>query len=191
MEREAPARCIILHGCPDASHDTTYDQHWIPWASRALCEHGFIVETPRLPEPWNPDYERFKEAFERLRIDERTILIGHSCSASFLVRWLGENRHRIAHLILVAPSKQPEHQTRAAFYTYPIDATIAERVRNITIFTANDEEPQGIRSAAAFSEALGGELIVLENHGHYTFADMQSEAFPELIEAILRSDRDS
>jgi predicted alpha/beta hydrolase family esterase len=191
MERsEAPThtRCIILHGCPDTERDSTYDQHWIPWAVRELRARGVSVALPRLPEPWNPDYDRFKARFEHHHIDKDAILIGHSCSASFLVRWLAESNQHIAQLILVAPWREPDHPSRSAFYRYPIDPKIANHVGRITIFSSDDEEPIGIETARALHEALGGELIILEKHGHYTYGDMHSEAFPELIETILASD---
>ncbi len=53
------------------------------------------------------------------------------------------------------------------------------------MFTANDEDPEGKESLKIFHEALGGEIIDLKNHGHYTLGDMGTEEFPELLKAIL------
>ena len=189
--KQSLGTCVLVHGCPDAPEkgprQRTYDKHWIPWVARELTARGVQVQTPLMPEPWKPKYERFKKTFEKLNVTEDTVLVGHSCGCAFLVRWLGETKQRIKKLILVAPWKVPrkDDSTRKAFYTYPIDRTIAARVGEIVIFTADDEEPDGKKSVQLYRDALGGKLIELKNHGHYTFDDMGTAAFPELLAQIV------
>jgi predicted alpha/beta hydrolase family esterase len=87
-------------------------------------------------------------------------------------------------LILVAPWKIPDKddEFRKLFYEYPIDESIKTRVGDIVMFTANDEEDEGKKSLKIFHKALGGKIIELPNHGHYTQGDMGTEKFPELLE---------
>ena len=187
-------KCIIIHGCPSDVEKAmdpkrrTYDKHWIPWTKKQLIANGIETETPLMPSPWYPDYEKFKAEFEKYNVDENTILIGHSCGCAFLVRWLGETKKKIFKLILVAPWKIPDKDDkyRKKFYTYPIDETIKERAKEIVMFTADDEEEDGKKSLKIFHEALDGEIIELKGRGHYTLNDMRTEEFPELIEVILR-----
>ncbi len=54
------------------------------------------------------------------------------------------------------------------------------------MFTANDEESTGKASLRIFHQALGGEVIELQGHGHYTMGDMGTQEFPELLEAIVK-----
>ena len=166
----------------------TYDKHWIPWAKRELTTRGIKTETPPMPMPWEPDYEKFKKEFEKYKVDENTILIGHSCGCAFLVRWLGETKNKILKLILVAPWKIPDKDDkfRMAFYTYQIDGTIKNRTKEIVIFTSDNEEDDGKKSLNIFREVLGGDIIELKNHGHYTFNDMGTEEFPELVGVVLK-----
>lgn len=185
--------CIIIHGCPSDEERAlnpqtrTYDKHWIPWTKKELATKGIKMETPLMPEPWAPDYEKFKKEFEKHEITEDTILIGHSCGCAFLVRWLGETKQKIKKLIMVAPWKIPNEgdKLREAFYIYPIDETIKERVGEIAIFTADDEKEDGKKSLQIFHEALDGKIIELKGNGHYTMGDMKTEEFPELLEEIL------
>ena len=187
-------KCIIIHGCPSDVEKAmnpekrTYDKHWIPWTKKQLIANGIETETPLMPSPWQPDYEKFKRTFEKYAIDENTILIGHSCGCAFLVRWLGETKKKIFKLILVAPWKIPDKDDkfRKEFYTYPIDETIKERVKEIVMFTADDEEDDGKESLKIFHKSLGGEIIELKGRGHYCLEDMGTEEFPELIKVILR-----
>jgi len=54
------------------------------------------------------------------------------------------------------------------------------------MFTADDEEDDGKKSLKIFHEALGGKIIELKEHGHYTLGDMKTEKFPELLREILK-----
>lgn len=178
--------CIIIHGCTSVEEDISYDRHWIPWTRETLSAQGIATFTPTMPEPWRPDYEKWKEELEKLNIDEHTALVGHSCGAAFLVRWLGDSKRRVSKLILVAPWKiAGEQSLKKPFYEYPIDGTIASRVGEIVMFTADNEEDHGKESLKIFHDALGGEIVLLKGHGHYTFDDMQTEEFPELLEKIV------
>ena len=164
-----------------------YDKHWIPWTKKELEKRGFKVTVPSMPSSWEPDYKKFKNEFEKNKVTENTVLIGHSCGSAFLVRWLGETKKKISKLILVAPWKILDYddEYRKNFYTYPIDQTIPSRVGEIIMFTADDEEADGKESLKIFHDALGGKIIELKGHGHYTLGDMGTEEFPELLEAIL------
>lgn len=185
--------CIIIHGCPSNVEKAmdpktrTYDKHWIPWIKKELSSLDIKVETPLMPEPWEPDYNKFKKEFEKYEVTEDTVLIGHSCGCAFLVRWLGETKQKIKKLILVAPWKIPDmdDKFRKAFYTYPINESVKSRVKEIIIFTADDENENGKKSLKIFHEALGGKVIELNGRGHYTMGDMKTERFPELLNEIL------
>lgn len=185
--------CVIIHGCPSDKEKVlnpqtrTYDKHWIPWIKKKLAAKGIKTETPLMPEPWTPDYEKFKKEFEKCDVVEDTVLVGHSCGCAFLVHWLGETKKKIKKLILVAPWKIPDEgdEFQEAFYIYPIDGTIKKRIKKITMFTADNEEEDGKKSLRIFHKALDGKIIKLKGRGHYIMGDMKTEQFPELLEEIL------
>lgn len=140
-----------------------------------------------MPEPWKPDYNKFKKEFEKYKVNNNSILIGHSCGCAFLVRWLGETKQRIDKLILVAPWKINDEgdNYRRKFYEYSINKLIKSRVKKITYFTSDDEDNYGKKSLNIFYKALGGRIINLKKHGHYTLGDMGTEKFQELLEEII------
>lgn len=187
-------KVVIIHGCPSDAEKAmnpetrTYDKHWIPWAKKQLEENGVKIRVPLMPDPWQPDYKKFKAEFEKYEVDENTILIGHSCGCAFLVRWLGESKKKISKLILVAPWKIPQGKRNGVdvdFYEYDIDQTIKNRVQKIVMFTADDEEEDGKKSLEIYHQVLDGEVIELKGHGHYTMGDMGTVEFPELLEVVL------
>ncbi len=184
--------CIIIHGCPaDAAAERevetrSYDKHWIPWLRQSLIARCIPTSAPLMPNPWAPDYGKYKQAFERHLVNDDTILIGHSCGCAFLVRWLGESKQRIDTLVLVAPWKipRPGDRQRRAFYDFKIDETIASRVRRILMFTSDTEREDGRQSLMIYHRALGGEVVNLPNKGHYIETEMGTCEFPELLNEI-------
>lgn len=193
VEVKSKINCVIIHGCPSNAEKAmdpetrTYDKHWIPWTKKELSSNGIKTEAPLMPEPWKPDYNKFKKEFEKNKVDENTVLIGHSCGCAFLVRWLGETKQKISKLILVAPWKfyTGKDKSRKEFYGYPIDETIKSRVKEVIMFTADDEEADGKKSLEIYHKALGGKVIELKGRGHYIFGDMGTEEFPELLKEVM------
>jgi len=141
-----------------------------------------------MPEPWEPSYDAFKTEFAKHLVDEESILVGHSCGTTFLTRWLRETKQKVAKLILVAPwcIADKDDAARKEFYEQPIDESIKNRVGEIIIFTSDDEREDGKKSTKIFHDKLGGDVVELKGHGHYTMGDMGTTEFPELLEVILK-----
>lgn len=185
--------CIIIHGCPSNVEKAmnpetrTYDKHWIPWTKSMLTRLGISTETPLMPDPWEPSYEKFKAEFEKQKVNENTILIGHSCGTTFLLRWLGDTKQKVGRLILVAPwaIADKNNEARRNFYQHPIDPYIKDRVGEIIFFTSDNEDPDGIESLKIIHKVIAGKIIKLPGHGHYTMGDMGTTEFPELIEQAI------
>src|SRR3989344_4229909 len=181
--------CIIVHGCPGNKEDPekrTYDKHWLQWTKKELEKKGFNVEVPLMPEPRDAKYSDWKAKFDKMNVNEESILIGTSCGSAFLVRWLGETKKRANKLILVAPWKIADKSKEAknGFYDFEIDKSIKDRVNELIIFTSDNDYELGMRSAKIYHEALGGELIELSGRGHYVMRDMGTDEFPELLNEI-------
>ncbi|MFA5359188.1 MAG: alpha/beta hydrolase [Patescibacteria group bacterium] len=191
---DMPKQVIMIHGCPTDVEKAmnpetrTYDKHWIPWLKKELIKRGIRTETPLMPTPWEPDYQKFKAEFEKHNVKENTVLIGHSCGTAFLIRWLGDTKRKISKLILVAPwvIADKDDKSRVDFYEYPIDETIKSRVKNIVLFTADNEKEDGKKSVKIIHQALGGKIIELEGRGHYCMSNMGTEEFPELLKVVLK-----
>lgn len=186
--------CIIVHGCfPQAeevmNHNASlYDAYWASWIQKELEKRNIKISVPKMPYPKTPQYELFKAEFEKLFLDEYTVLIGHSCGCAFLTRWLGETKKKVAKLIFVGPWNvaKEDDAIRKAFYAYDIDTSIPQRISELVMFTSDNESNPGKKSLRMFHEALGGEIIDLPQKGHYLIDDMGTAEFPELLEVILR-----
>src|ERR1700741_4554197 len=100
---------IILHGMPDRKEyfdpesSAQSNKHWLPWLQRQLIVNDILAQTPELPEPYAPNYAKWCSVFDQFTVDEETMLIGHSCGAGFIVRWLTDNKKKVGKVALVAP----------------------------------------------------------------------------------------
>jgi len=178
---------VVVHGCPSNEKDNFYNKHWMPWIKSQLINRGVRVETPLMPTPWNAEYNEWKKEFEKINVDEHSVLIGHSCGGAFLVRWLGETNTKIKKLILVAPAKklpglEKKHRN---FYDFKTNKRIKENISEIVIFVSNDESPGIKQSVKLYSDEFGVEPTELKNRGHFTEEDMGTKEFPELLDEIV------
>jgi predicted alpha/beta hydrolase family esterase len=185
--------CIIVHGSNSSEKDSAEglpenERHWKPWLKRELEKRGIQVSNELYPQDWNPDYDEWKKIFEKNRIGEDTILVGHSAGGAFLVRWLDETKRKIKKLVLVSPGKTGKARTsgRARFYGEKTIKDIGKYVNDkIILFTSNDDIPSHIKGAHEYEKELPAKVIFLENQGHFTLEDMRTEEFQELLHAIL------
>lgn len=164
----------------------TYDKHWIPWLKEKLEEKGVLVDTPLMPAPWEPDYKLWKGEFSNLRVNEDTILVGHSCGGGFLVRWIDESKTKVKKLILVSPGKVGKTRNKSNLYGNKLIKNLDKYIRDkIVIFTSNDDIPEHIDGAYEYEKELPAKIIFLRNHGHFCEKDMGTVEFPELLAELL------
>ena len=93
---------FILHGWGGDSQG-----NWFPWLKEQKEQEGNEVFVPDFPNADFPKYEEWKEHWEKSyasKIDESSVLVGHSLGGGFLLRWLSDNEVSVDCLILVAPT---------------------------------------------------------------------------------------
>ena len=186
--------CIILHGSNSTEEESKEglpenERHWKPWLKNELEKKGINVSNRLYSNDWAPDYYEWKNQFEKNKIDENSILIGHSAGGAFLVRWIGETKTKVRKLILVSPGKagRESRGTLSNLYGNNTYRDIGDCVKEeIVVFTSNNDIPTHIKSANEYSKELPAKVINLKNHGHFTLEDMGTEEFPELSEEVLK-----
>lgn len=170
----------------DPDREAQSNEHWIPWLQHQLLLHNVLTQAVELPQPYKPDYKAWKETVEQFQIDEETVLIGHSCGAGFLLRWLSENKKAASKLILVALWLDPEDQLSNNFFDFVIDSQLAERINDIYIFVSANDDQDVIDSVEIIEKRLKDtHKIAFENKGHFTYNDMQTREFSALRDVAL------
>lgn len=184
---------VIVHGSNSKDREKIKEgyapqnkRNWIPWIKEQLEKKGIKCETPLMPENWNPNYQKWKKEFDKINIDENSILIGHSAGGAFVTRWLGESKRKIKKMILVVPWKELwlDSKENKEFCNFDIDKSIAERIGKIIIFTSDYSEEK--ERAIFFNKSLPSKLIELKGRGHFIEKHMGTKEFPELLKEILK-----
>ena len=191
MDRQ---RAIVLHGMP--SEDEYYSEaypsasnsHWIPWLQKQLLIRAYDAQTPEIPDAFNPEYDVWSSEFQRHMVDEPMVLVGHSCGAGFLIRWLTENADVfVDKLVLIAPWLDPNRDDTTDFFDFEIDEDLIERVDSIHLFYSTDDSPDIQTSVDMVLEHLPDVIQHrYSSMGHFTSNDMGTEEFPDLLDVFER-----
>ena len=185
---------IILHGRPskeqwsNPTFPSTSNYYWLPWAQKELSLTGVPTETPEVPNAWDPDYQVWKTTFEKHTVTPDTLLIGHSCGAGFIVRWLCEHDAIVDKVILVAPwvdiDGDPDNDKTRDFFNFTYDRELVSKTRNgITIIHSINDMSTIQKSVEILMKEIDGiKYIELKNRGH--FYDEDCYRLPELLEEV-------
>jgi Predicted esterase of the alpha/beta hydrolase fold len=190
-------KALLIHGWGTKNEfynqniPTASNCHWFPWLSKQLMIRDIHTVALEMPDSYYPKYEVWKKELERFELDEETILIGHSCGGGFIVRYLSENNIKIGRVILVAPwlgiSFDDSEPFDENFFKFDIDSNLAERTESIILMkSANDDLPVQSSVKILEEEIDSMKIVEFANKGHFTFRDLGSEEFPELLEEVLR-----
>ncbi len=187
------SNAIILHGLPDKdeyyneAYPSASNSHWLPWLQKHLMIHGIKADTPEVPNVYEPVYESFVAEVERFDINSDTILVGHSMGAGFWVRYLSEHPElSVDKVVLVAPWLNLDHEYDIDFFDFEIDPTIADRVNKLLIFSSDDDGKPMHESEDFIKEKIPSATVrTFHEYGHFTLRSMKTDAFPELLEALI------
>jgi predicted alpha/beta hydrolase family esterase len=184
---------ILLHGKPgkeeyyDPTHASASNSHWFPWLQKQLLVRDIAAQTPEVPNCWKPYYPTWQKEFERYEITPDTILVGHSCGAGFIVRWLSEHKDvRVGKVVLVAPSLGKDW-VKDDFFEFEIDPDLADRSKGLVIFGSDNDRPSILEAIAVFRSTIKNvQYREFPGYRHFTYGSMKTIDFPELLEETLR-----
>lgn len=187
---------IIVHGtCSKKEYYgderlSLSNQNWIPWLQKQLMIREIMAYAPDMPFAFKPDYALWRREAERYPIGPDTMLVGHSTGGGFWVRWLSEHPEvHVGKVVLVAPWLDPNNIKKTTFFDFEIDQDLVARTQGVTIFNS-DNDHLGIHwSVDTFREKLQGHTYrEFHRYGHFCYEEMQTQAFPELLDELLLTD---
>ena len=177
---------FIIHGVyadPDAN--------WFPWLKQELEKSGFEVIVPKFPTPLDQSLESWFRAFSNYenKINEETVLIGHSLGAAFILNYLERTNKKIKAAILVAGfhkllgSKYDE--INKTFIDKDFDWNkIKNNCNKFFVFASDNDEYIPLEIGKELAQNLGAELNIVHDGGHLNKKDGYDN-FPLLLETII------
>lgn len=182
---------MIFHGKPSRERyfnpeiAKPHESNWLPWLRSSLGRRGIIASIPIFPEPYYPDFEKWKQTVSDTS-SESLGVVGFSAGAEFALRWLSEDRTlELEKLVLVAPWRD-ESKKYGSFSDYELDTNLSSRVKSITVFNSLDDSPQIQANVGTIVTKLKrAELVQFDGYGHFMLGNnMTTEEFPELLAEV-------
>lgn len=169
-----------------AQGNSAATQHWFPWLKEQLDSTGVRAELPEMPEPFEPDYKKWKEVFERFPVSEDTLLVGHSCGAGFLLRWLSEHKDaKAGKLALVAPWVDIDGRSAPKMFTgYSADLALPARLGGMAMFASDDDDEEELETFKLLKSQFP-DMTLFEFSGRGHFTGLENSVFPELRDFLL------
>jgi predicted alpha/beta hydrolase family esterase len=152
---------------------------------------------PRFPTPRKQSLANWLAALgkDAERLNEKTILVGHSAGCAFALRLLEKTKPdckvKIRAVFLVAPFARFLGDARfdapnRTFLNKPFNwRKIRASARRFVVFASRDDPYVPIVQARFVARKLGAELIVVKNAGHFNKAAGYT-SFPALLEKIKK-----
>lgn len=163
------------------------NRHWLPWLQKQLILNNILAQTPEFPDPYKPDYSKWRSVFERFPVDEKTLLVGYSCGGGFLVRWLSENKVKVGRVVLVAPWIDPNRTDTTDFFDFIIDASLVGRAKGITILVSDNDYEDVQGSVKQITDIITGiKVTSFKDKGHFSIGDLKTVQFPELLDVCIK-----
>ena len=124
---------LLLHGYKSSAVGA-----FIPWLKSELESRGFTVQVPELPDPNYPkEREQVQKVLESCKIDERTIIVGHSLGGGIALKVLEKLNKPIAGLVLIGSvvnAKFPGAEKKPFWKDFSWDIDY-ERIKKLARFT--------------------------------------------------------
>lgn len=178
---------IIIHGI--YGHP---QENWFPWLKAELEGKGFEAIVPKFPTPIDQTLESWLRVISHYedKINEETVLIGHSLGASFILDYLEQADKKIKAAFLVAGyHKLLDNEFRELNKTFVGKEFDWDRIksncRRFFVITSDNDEYIPIEINKELARLLDAKLKIIHNGGHLNKKAGYDE-FPELLELLLK-----
>ncbi|NTV23808.1 MAG: serine hydrolase family protein [Nanoarchaeota archaeon] len=171
---------VIFHGWGSTSGD-----NWFSWLRGELEKSGIQTECPDMPDPHYPTEEGWILSALKCRIEEDTILVGHSLGCLLIMRLLELRKNPIKAAFMVAAfDMNPGIPEISDFFTKPFRYNKIAANANIYILNSDNDPYIPFRVADSLAQKLSARLIAYHNLGHLS-AGTGEGRFPELLSMVL------
>ena len=169
--------------------NTPLTSNWYQYVKGELEKTGLEVIAENMPDPelarkdiWIPFIN------EKLSKDEGSILIGHSSGAIAILKYLEENKCKLAILVGVYHSDlDNEIEKKSGYFDEPWKwDQIRRNARKIVIFASQDDPFIPVSEPRLIKEKLNAEYHEYKDEGHFG-VDVDKKEFPELILVVKKA----
>jgi len=196
IRHEIKRTVLILHGTGGHS-----GKNWYPWLKKELEKLDYNVLVPDLPNSEKPDSEEWLKALNKYkdRINEKSIIIGHSLGCLAALQFIQETGKKIGKLIFVAPihpkmdwkKVEETHQPEQAklikkFAERPVNwSKIKSLVSSLVIYLSNDDPYIQFRVKDLYTKDAQVTLRLFTGKKHFNKKTANMTEFPEILSEVV------
>ena len=168
------------------------EENWFPWLKKELEKIGHKIIIPKFPTPIGQTLESWLKVMKQYedKINQNTVLIGHSLGAAFILDYLEQADKEIMASILVAGYHEnienPFKKLNNTFVNKKFNWNkIIENCEEFFVIGSDNDEfiPESVTRRLAFK--LDAELHIIHNGAHLN-ADAGYKKFPELLDILKK-----
>ena len=132
----------------------------------SVLGNEFKVIAPQMPSPRNPTFEEWKILLDKYlaKINSEVIFVGHSLGASFLLKYLSQEKilQKVIGLFLVA---MPFNKIDG--FEVPNDLSQFSSIKNINLYHSMDDVEVPYAHALMYKDRLNANLKSYTTQGHF------------------------
>lgn len=164
---------------------TDITDNWFQHVKEELEKLGLDVIAENMPDPDFARKEYWLAFIKKQLSADNSILIGHSSGAVAILRYLEDNRCRLAILVgAYHTDLGSEHEKKSGYFDEPWQwGTIKDNAEKIVIFASRDDPYIPISEPLFIKEKIGAEYHEYNNEGHFG-GDVNKKEFPEIITVV-------
>lgn len=176
-------KVIIIPG--DGNTDIT--ENWFPSVKNELQKFGLDVIAENMPDPDLARKEYWLPFIKEKLSTEDAILIGHSSGAVAILRYLEENKCKLAILIGACYTDLGNEREKNSGYFYkPWEwEKIKNNAEKIVLFSSKNDPYVPISEALFIKDKISAEYHEYNDEGHFG-ADVNKTEFPEIITVVKK-----
>jgi leucyl-tRNA synthetase/predicted alpha/beta hydrolase family esterase len=157
---------VFLHGWGG-----TGTAGWFGDIQQFLKTNNIVSHTTDFPNTENPVYEEWKAHFEKEllpKINQNTVILGHSLGCGFLQRYLTEENLKVSEIVFSAPTVNDCNIAEIAnFFTKEFDyEKIKNSADNIFVFGGGKDEYISEKEFRFLAKKLSAHLVFDETQDH-------------------------
>ena len=174
---------LILHG-----YKSSAEGAFAPWLKRELEERGYTVQVPELPHPNEPkEAEQVQHVLKNCRIDEHTIIVGHSLGGGIALKVIETLNKPIAGLVLVgsvvnATFAGAEERPFWKDFSWEMDY---ERIKKLATFSVVLSDLQEGSPRVPYLKYLAGKLGARLVEGMATQEHFRGKEEPMVLRSLI------
>lgn len=178
---------IIIHALGN-----TAKEYWYPWLKSQIESRGSECFTPTMPGLENMSYSTWASELDKIKdkINDGTIVIGHSTGSVFLAHYLIENKLSVSKFIGVVSFNEANHngehedwdKINESFFVSSLEDLKKYAKERICFYSPTDI--YDFKKLDDFANKVDAKKVIIEKAGHFTAVTGYGKKFEEILEYI-------